>query len=45
VDKKAEISKIPLFILFRPSKKVLEKLKIFQKKGKSSIEGSNNKDR
>jgi len=45
MDKKAIISRILSTILLRPSKKVLEKSKFFQKKDKNLTEISNNKDK
>ena len=45
ISKKAEILRILSPILFRPSKKILEKSKIFQRKNKNSTKSFNNKNR
>jgi len=43
--KKTKVSKVTPSIPSRPSKKVLEKSKFYQKKGKKSVEASNTKNR
>ncbi len=45
ISKKAEILRILSPILFRPSKKILKKSKIFQRKNKNSTKSFNNKNR
>lgn len=45
ISKKAEILRILSPILFKPSKKILEKSKIFQKRNKNLTKSFNNKNR